>query len=201
MVALQGHGQRWEEWFRQKETALRYSAAQIAALRSYADALQKGYAIAREGLDAIDAIKKGDFLQHLAYITGLRQVNPKVAGSGNVSDMLSLHEQTRLHADRFRDFIAGEAHLDGAEKNYGREVFRRVESTAAYLSGQLNFLLREGLLEMDDVERLERIRLLLGEMESLYRFARHFGEGFRQLAAQRRQVAKEEKVLRQFGLQ
>lgn len=193
-------GQLWNEWFRQEKTALRYSAEQIAALRTYAGALQKGYAIVRDGLQTIDAIKKGDFLQHLSYITGLRQINPLVEGYGKGAAILAIQLQTNKVFDQYRAFTMKTNLLQPGEKLYGQEVFQKITESAEELVRQLHVVLKEDCLAMDDAARLERMDIIHQQMADIYAFARHFEEGFRLLAGQRQQGQKEGKVLHQFSL-
>jgi hypothetical protein len=53
--------QNAQEWTRQKKTQIKYLLQQIAANKVYIEYIEKGYNIARKGLQTIHDIKKGDF--------------------------------------------------------------------------------------------------------------------------------------------
>jgi len=192
------HAQPWNEWFQQEETARRYSVEQIMALRAYAGALKKGYGIVRDGLQTIDALKKGDFDQHLAYITGLRTVNPHIKDySKRAAILLAQADQvSRL----YRRWINGEPNLLPEEKQYGQRVYQQLEETGNEIMRQLQEVCTVAHLEMDDAARLRRIDALHQQAADISFFARHLDSGFRQLAGQRRQAQKEGSVLQQFSL-
>ena len=191
--------QLWNELFRQKETALRYSAEQVAALRAYGAVLQKGYAVVQTGLQTIDALKKEDFLQHLAHITGLSEVNPAVKHKVQKTGMNQLLAQTVERSNQALQWVTGEAYLTAGEKRYGRQVYQQLIKRCHDALEELETLLTDKEGAMDDAARLQRIEGLHGEVGQVYHFALHFGVGFRLLAGQRRQAEKEGKVLEKFS--
>ena len=76
--ATSGSAQTFAEWFNQKATQRKYLIQQIAALQVYIGYVSKGYSIAKNGLNTIRDIKRGDFNLHNSYLTSLVTVNPKI---------------------------------------------------------------------------------------------------------------------------
>src|SRR5258706_14560273 len=83
------HAQTAEEWTQQKKTQIKYLLQQIAANKVYIDYLEKGYSIARNGLQTIQNIKKGDFNLHFNFFDSLKKVNPKIKGWAKVADIIA----------------------------------------------------------------------------------------------------------------
>src|SRR5258706_10649819 len=84
------YGQTYDEWFRQQKTQIKYLTEQIAALQVYAGYVEKGYKIAKDGLDAIHAIKQGDFSLHNKYFSSLKNVNHNVKAYAKIADIIAL---------------------------------------------------------------------------------------------------------------
>src|SRR3954462_11965140 len=85
--------QTFSEWFRQNKTQKKYLLEQIAALEVYAGYLQKGYAIAKDGLNTINSIRHGDFELHDNHFQSFRKINPTIRNLGELTEIKSLQEQ------------------------------------------------------------------------------------------------------------
>src|SRR4051812_10045971 len=83
------YSQTWQEWFRQRKTQIEYYLKQIASLKIYADYLQKGYSIAKDGTSLINDIKHGDFNLHNDYFTSLHTVSSSVKNYSRISVIIS----------------------------------------------------------------------------------------------------------------
>src|SRR5690242_10947490 len=86
--------QTLEEWTSQKKTQIKYLLEQIAANNVYIAHLQKGYGIARKGLNTIQHIKKGDFDLHNDFIGSLSNVHPTIKAYVRIVDII--HCQVRI---------------------------------------------------------------------------------------------------------
>jgi hypothetical protein len=71
----------------------KYMIQQIAALQVYIGYLQKGYSIAKKGLNVIGDLKKGEFNLHSTYFNSLKSVNPKIRNSEKVAGCITLQVQ------------------------------------------------------------------------------------------------------------
>ena len=200
LFANSGRTQLWEEWFQQKETALRYGTEQLVALRAYGEALQKGYSIVQEGLHTIDRIKKGDYLQHLNYITGLLGVNDALKNNYKVADLLSLQGKLVRSEQQFKRWVQQDKFLSREEKEYGQQLFLQLVKGGYVMVEELYQIISSDVYSMDDAGRLQRIRRLEEQLMKSYQFSQEGERSFRALALLRRQGEKEQGVLRQWSL-
>ena len=200
LQASAGRAQLWEEWFKQDETALRYSAEQIAALRTYASALRKGYNIVREGLHTIDRIKKEDFMQHLAYISGLSAVNPQVKNNMKAASLMSLEEDLVQSERQFVRWIKEATFLSSEEKVYGQQVSQQLVKAGYTIGEEFRKVSTDGTFAMDDASRLQRIELLHAQFTRIYHLFRELAGSFHSLEMMRGQGQKERGILKQWSL-
>src|SRR6266496_5059543 len=84
------NAQTWGEWFQQKKTQQKYLIQQIAALQVYLSYVEKGYGIAKKGIDVIQEFKNGEFNLHEAFFNSLKTVNPTVKNAAEVTEIIAL---------------------------------------------------------------------------------------------------------------
>src|SRR5690349_4506528 len=82
--------QTYDEWFHQKKTQIKYWMEQIAAYQVYAGYLQKGYNVARKGLNTISSLKNGEFNLHQAFFSSLSKINPAIQHYSRIADIITL---------------------------------------------------------------------------------------------------------------
>jgi hypothetical protein len=80
-IALNVQAQTWDEWFKQKQTGIKYLAEQVAALRMYGSTVKKGYDLVNGGLKDIGRLKKGDLQLHQEHLTTLFIAKPGLQNS------------------------------------------------------------------------------------------------------------------------
>src|SRR3954447_6422600 len=114
--------QTFSEWFRQSKTQKKYLLEQIAALQVYTGYLQKGYSIAKTGLNTIHRIKDGDFSLHSGYFNSLKLINPKVGETSRVKDMLRLVLEIKNGSDKMLHEANNSSLLTAGEKKYIQAV-------------------------------------------------------------------------------
>ena len=166
--------QNFDEWFRQKKVQKKYLIQQIAALQVYIGYAQKGYAIAKEGLDIIGNLKEGELGLHTGYFNSLENVNPEIRQYAKVSDIMAIQVKIVQRCNRTRRHCQGSNLFNAEEKDYiGRVVDRLLVDCANVLDELLN-VATDGKLEMTDDERLERINMLYQEMMRQYTFSQSF---------------------------
>jgi len=90
-LSMFSYSQTVEEWTKQKKTQIKYLLQQIAANKVYLDYIEKGYGIARNGLNTIQSIKKGDFNLHSDFVSSLIKVNPKIKNYAKDNPCLRSH--------------------------------------------------------------------------------------------------------------
>lgn len=179
MLALAGctaslRAQTFDEWFRQKETQKKYLIQQVAALQVYIELAQKGYAIAKEGLDVIGSFKEGELDLHTGYFNSLKNVNPKIKQYAKVADIMAMQERIVQTCNQTRRRVQQSDVFNGEEKGYiGRVLDRLLDGCSNVLDELLN-VATDGKLKMMDNERLERIDMLYQEMMGQYTFSQSF---------------------------
>src|SRR5438105_1083923 len=114
------HAQTFDEWFHQNETQKKYLLQQIAALQMYIGYAQKGYSIAKSGLQTIHSIKSRDFNLHNNYFKSLCAVSPTVKKYIKVADIISMQISI---AKQVRSTIKQCRQLTAKEINYLQQVF------------------------------------------------------------------------------
>lgn len=187
LTTIPSWAQTGNEWFRQKETQRKYLVQQIAALQAYAGTLQQGYAIAREGINAVQDIKNGDLGLHQAFFGSLLSVNPSILKSKN-SAVILLYQASILHA--FQEVLPAlrqHGNLAASELNYLEKVKVTVLAACTRDMETLQMLLTEGEWKMTDDERLRQLETLYGKIRRTYQFTLAFLKNAQVLALQRSQ--------------
>lgn len=137
LVTVNVQAQNWQEWTRQKRTQIKYLVEQIAALDVYAAFVEKGYDIAKNGLNAIGKIKKGDFSIHEEYFSSLRNVNPKIKSYWKVGGIIDLQLKIVQICHQQIKYLRNSSQLTSAEFNYCKKVTDGVLKNCREILGRL----------------------------------------------------------------
>lgn len=173
------------EWFRQKATQKKYLLQQIAAQKVYSGFLSKGYSIAKNGLNTIKNIKKGDLLQHSNYFNSLVAVNPQIKRYKKVADIIAMQISiVKQSGNTIRSF-RNNHHFTTSEINYLRDVFNTLLSNCSKNLDELLNLVTNGNLKMKDDERIKAIDKIYIDMQEKQQFARAFSNNAAGLSIQR----------------
>ena len=147
---------------------------QIAALKVYIDAAQKGYSIAKKGLNTVGDLKRGEFNFHKDYLASLKKVNPKIKNYTRVAEIIDLQWKIMKSYDRtYTDLKEGDLFY-GSELAYIKRVFGRLMDNCNNTLDELITVTTDGQLEMKDDERMERIDRLYYTMMDNYNFFQSF---------------------------
>lgn len=185
ITAFGVRAQNWKEWTQQKKTQIKYLVNQIAALQIYATYVEKGYTITKNGLTAINNIKKGDFTLHDEYFTSLKNVNPKIKLYWKVADIIALQIKIVQGYHQQENALRQSSQLTPDEISYCNSVFINLLDGCTHVIDQLILLVTDGSLQMKDDERIKRIDALHAEMKDKYVFAQHFTNEANVLSIQR----------------
>ncbi len=188
--------QTFAEWFRQSATQKKYLLQQIAALQVYIGYVQKGYSIAREGLNAISDIKHGEFNLHKDYLNSLKNVNPKIKNYSKVADIIALQVNIIKTYKEAAKQLKHSGTFNAGEIIYINGVFDRLIDDCAKTTDALITVITSGELEMKDDERLKRIDALYGDMQDKYIFVQSFSNEAKLLAASRLQEQNDIQTMR-----
>lgn len=177
--------QTFAEWFQQKKTQKKYLIQQIAALQVYIGYAQKGYKIAKEGLNTIGGFTRGEFNLHTDYFNSLKSINPEVRRYVKVAEIIALQVKIIQNYNRtYRQLNSSDA-FSGDELAYIGRVYSRLLDDCDKTLDELITITTDGKLEMKDDERIERIDKLYLDMQDKLTFSQSFSNDAKSLAASR----------------
>jgi hypothetical protein len=165
----------------------KYMIQQIAALQVYIGYLQKGYSIARTGLNVIGDLKKGEFNLHNNYFNSLKGVNPKIRNSEKVTGCITLQIQIlKVFSNTYQQLKQSKEFSEN-ELSYMDNVFTRLIEDCMVTIDELIEVTTSNKLEMKDDERLRRIDNLYNDLQSKNTFVQSFSREAKVLAVSRLQ--------------
>lgn len=171
---------------------------QIAALQIYIGYAQKGYSVAKKGLNTIGDFKRGEFNLHTDYFNSLKTVNPKIKKHARVAEIISL----QLKIIKSYGTIYGQIQQDdlfhGDEMDYIKRVFDRLIENCDDNLEELITIITNGQLEMKDDERMKRIDAIYQNMLENHTFCESFSNQTRLESLSRATDTKEVTTSRAF---
>lgn len=183
--------QTFNEWFQQKEAKKKYLLQQVAALKLYLSYAEKGYSIASSGLQAIHAIKKGDYKIHDDFFNALKEVNPALKNWGRVEDIIALQVKIVKQTKGVLSSIKEQNKFTAEEIDYCKTVFDQVLDDCLNEIQEVIDLTADGYFGMKDDERIQRIENIFLQMQDNYSFVSSFGDEMKALSIQRIRDQKE----------
>lgn len=178
-------GQTWDEWLRQKKTQKKYLVEQIAALKIHLNTIRQGFDIAYNGLNTVYNIKQGNFNLHRDFFSSLRNVNPHIANTAKVADIIAFQLTVAREIKNITVFCRNNPHLTAEEVRYILRVYANLLLLCDANLAELNTIIKKDHSEMQDDERLNRITTLHQEMLDKVAFAQAFSSDTRALALNR----------------
>jgi hypothetical protein len=178
-------GQTWAEWFQQKKTQQKYLIQQIAALQVYLGYVEKGYDIAKKGLDVIQEFKNGEFKLHETFFNSLKAVNPTVKNGTEVVEIIALQISIVNH---FKDAIKTYKEtnqFNSYELNYINKVYTILTSDGLKDIDALMSVVTDDSLQMSDDERMQQINSIYAHMQDKNSFTQYFTNSANMLANHR----------------
>ena len=171
MFSREGFTQTIEEWTQQKQTQIKYLINQVAANKVYLEYIQKGYAIAGNGLSVIGQIKNGDFTLHKDFFNGLLSINPSIKASSKVAGIIALQIQLIKQTNKNFNNIKDLNQLTADEMNYCHSIIQNLFKDCEQIIQELLMVTENGNIEMKDDERIQRIDQLYSSMQYNYTFS------------------------------
>lgn len=177
--------QTFAEWFHQSATQKKYLLKQIAGLQLYIGYIQKGYSIAKQGLNTISDIRHCEFNLHKEYFNSLKEVNPKIKNYSKVADIILLQMNiVKVYKEAAKQIKQNKS-FSANEITYINSVFERLLNDCTKTIDVLITVTTSGQLEMKDDERLKRIDRLYNDMQTNYVFVQSFSDEAKLLGASR----------------
>jgi len=167
---------------------------QIAAFKVYIGYAQKGYSIAKKGLNVIGDFKRGELDLHLDYFNSLKAINPNIKNYTRVAKIISLQVKILKSYNRTMRFVTQNDLFHGDEVAYVKRVLDRLLKDCDTTVDELTVVLTQGELELKDDERLERIDALYQTMLENNNFCQDFSNQTRMLGFSRSSESKDVKT-------
>jgi hypothetical protein len=181
--------QTFEEWFKQKETQIRYLVEQIGALKAYGEVINKGYDIAHNGLTNVFNNKEGDYRQHSNYFLSLWKVKTSVKSYSKVLSIFSIKADIEKQYRLIKPSTTG--FLNDKERSYVNSVYANLISDCNDLADELQMIINDDHLQLKDDERIQRIDKIYLQMQHRYEFSQLFANEVKLLVMDRLKEAKE----------
>jgi hypothetical protein len=179
-ASLNGNAQGF---FNQNGEWIKNQIKQIALWEVYIKRIEKGYDIARDGLNTIAGIKNGDFHLHVAHFNALMDVNPEIKKYSKAAQILLLQSGIKKCCTK-------------SDNDYINSVFTHLMNDCNRNIDQLNMLLSPGNYQMTDDERISNIDKLFIDMKDKYGFAKSFSNDIRVLSVEQLKEKNEVKTSR-----
>ncbi|MBS1598451.1 MAG: hypothetical protein JST75_09495 [Bacteroidetes bacterium] len=190
-VPLVIEAQTFEEWFQQKKTDIKYLGEQILALNTYIKYAEKGYEIAREGLDIVGKIKNGEFNLHSLFFGEMKRVNPAIAKYAKAAGIISYQEAINRNISRIRNA----ANMNEGEMDYLRKICNNLKTESAKNMDMLLNLVTEDQLTINDGQRIGMIDKLYIDVKDQYAFSEFFLSQVKVLSADRQFETNDNELL------
>jgi hypothetical protein len=185
LFSSQVFSQTMAEWTQQKKTQIKYLLQQIAANKVYIEYIEKGYGIARDGLNVIQNIKRGDFNLHSDFIGSFSKVNPKIAGYSRVADIITYQIRIVKNITVTIKNLKESEQFNPEELDYAKKMFDNFLTECLKNLEDLYQVITSDEFSMKDDERIKRIDQIYSEMQEKYAFCKIFSEECSVLAMQR----------------
>jgi hypothetical protein len=170
----------------------------IEANGVYVQYLKKAISIARAGLTTISDIRNGEFNLHDFFFKGLSSVNPKILNWSKVADIISYQVNIiKSYKNSYKQIIAS-GQFTASELEYVYGVFAKLLDNCVDILLMLTDVLSDDCYKMSDDERIRRIDVLYGNMQSNYRFCQKFSNNNVVMAMQRLKEQNEAAVSRKL---
>ena len=191
VMSFGSYAQTWNEWFRQKKTQIQYLTQQVAGLQMYAGYLDKGYQIAKTGLQKVGDLKNGELDLHQTYVTSFSKINPVIGKDFRISAIIAFQVSiSQQYHKCFNKAVSGGMITTG-ELGYVRSVFSNLLDGCGNEIDDLVAVTTAGQLQLSDDERLKRLDSIYQNMKEKHQFTESFCSEVSELAASRQKAQQE----------
>ena len=185
----------------QNSKQIQYLLKQIAELQVYLGYVKKGYDIVESGLHTIHNIKNGEFSLHDAYYTSLRNVNPHIRQSAQVTEIILHQQYIQKATTALKKVLSINNALPAKQKEYVRECCDRLQGDVEKTRQALLALVTDRTLEMTDDQRIQRLNALYARSRSQKSFIQQFSaETIVLLKSLQGEESEQESIKQFYGL-
>ncbi len=164
----------FNEIFRQKRTARRYMARQIAELQLYIELTKKGYELVSDGLNIVQHITNGEFNLHQLFYASLKIVSPQIKKNSYLQTIVDQQLFIGKLVSELRKEINKDNQLTPVQRRYILSALNNLKTDTDQLNAQLKIILTDSRLELSDDQRINEINKLLTKSTSQLAFIRQF---------------------------
>lgn len=180
-----GNAQTWDEWFKQGKTQKRYLIKQIALLNTYLGYVKKGVTVVQHGLRTIENGKNGEFNLHRDFFSYLSNVNPVIANSAKVADIIAYQMFIMRQLNAVNKYCRSNKHFTAEEVRYVTDVYANMLILCDANLSELLTIIKPDKTKMTDDERLKRIDFIYEDTLDKHRFVQSFGQDVRYISLNR----------------
>ncbi len=191
MVSLTPYAQTWNEWFRQKKTQIQYLTQQVAGLQIYAEHLNKGYKIAKSGLQTVGDLKNGELDLHRTFVKSLSKVNPVIGKDFRIAAIIAFQVNISQQYQKCLNKAVGGGMITTAELGYVRSVFANLLDGCGKEIDDLVAVTTDDQFQLSDDERLKRLESIYQSMKEKYQFTESFCNEVSELSTSRQKAQQE----------
>lgn len=185
LSGVEAQAQNWNEWFKQKKTQRRYLLKQLALLKVYIGYVKKGVTVVRHGLNTVQNVKNGEFNLHKDFFSHLNNVNPLIANSAKVADIIAYQVFILQQLRKVNQYCRGHGKFTPEEIRYVADVYANMLVLCDANLAELLSIIRPDKTKMTDDERLSRIDYIHTDMLDKQRFVKSFNQDVRYIGFNR----------------
>lgn len=176
LSGVEASAQNFREWFRQKKTKREYMLRQLALLKVYITQIKKGVTVVKRGLNTVQNVKNGEFNLHKDFFSYLNNVNPAIANSVKVADIIAYQVFIVRQLNEVNRYCRNNRHFTAEEIRYVADVYANMLVLCDANLGELLSIIRSNRTKMTDDERLTRIDVLHHDMKDKQKFVQSFDQ-------------------------
>lgn len=184
-ASIEAPAQNWNEWFKQKKTQRRYHAKQLALLQLYLGYVKKGVSVVRRGLNTIENVKNGNFNLHHDFFSSLEHVNPHIANSAKVADIIAYQVFIIRQLRDVSNYCRRNKNFTPEEVRYVADVYANMLVLCNANLSELLSIIRDEKTKMTDDARVKRIDSIHDDMVDRRAFVQAFDHDVRFIAHER----------------
>lgn len=180
-----GSAQTWDEFFSQKEKQREYDKAGVTALSfNWVRTVYIRNAI-KYGLETYMNVSEGNFNLSRDFFGRLNNVNPGIASSARVIDIIMFQYYLTRDMGRVWNFCASGKNFTASEVRYIERVHSNFLVLTQENASELMKIIMPGEVQMTDEERLGQLDRIYESMCDQQAFVKSFGDDVYQLSRER----------------
>lgn len=191
----------WKETFKQKKTQREYLAKQIALLQVYLGYVKDGYNIVSRGWTTVEHIRNGEVNLHRDFFSSLKNVNPHIANSVKVVDIIAFQTFIVNELRRTWAYCRSNEQFTAKEVLYVYNVYHNMIFLSDANISELIRITTSGESLMNDAARIQNIDALYEDSLDKIGFVRSFSSDTRLLGTLRQRESSQNRVIgKQYGI-